>query len=91
MRRRERLVRAADADERELVVRTARKDGKQVVTIRSVARGDECVVECEVYPVAGLHVDPLRPGPYRFKSEDDAARFVDEATQALTYLGCQVS
>jgi hypothetical protein len=79
------------ADERELIVRTARKDGKQVVTMRSVARAGECVVECEVYPVSGLTVDPLRPGPYRFESEQEAARFLDEAAQALTYLGCEVS
>jgi hypothetical protein len=82
---------AGGLEERELVVRTARKDGKQVVTIRSVARGAECVVECEVYPVSGLHVDPLRPGPYRFESEQEAMRFVDDAAQALTYLGCEVS
>jgi hypothetical protein len=87
----DRPVEASGAEERELLVRTARKDGKQVATMRSVARGGECVVECEVYPVSGLYVDPLRPGPYRFDNEDDAARFVDEAAQALTYLGCQVS
>jgi hypothetical protein len=81
----------APAEERELVVRTARKDGRQVAAMRSIARRGECVVECEVYPVSGLSVDPLRPGPYRFENEDDAARFLDEAAQALTSLGCQVS
>jgi hypothetical protein len=81
----------APAEERELVVRTVRKDGRQVLTMRSVARAGECVVECEVYPLSGLSVDPLRPGPYRFENEDDAARFLDDAAQALAYLGCQVS
>jgi hypothetical protein len=82
---------AAAAEDRELAVRTARKEGRQVVTLRSVERGAECVVECEVYPVTGLRVDPLRPGPYRFESTHAASRFVDEALQALTYLGCDVS
>ncbi len=79
------------SEERELAVRTARKDGRQVVTLRSVERGLECVVECEVYPVSGLQVDPLRPGPYRFGSAQEASFFVEEALQALTYLGCDVS
>ena len=80
-----------EGEEREIIVRTARKEGRQVVTMRSVERGGECVVECEVYPVSGLHVDPLRPGPYRFATEQDALVFVEEASQALTYLGCDVS
>ena len=53
--------------------------------------GAECVVECEVYPVSGLRVEPLRPGPYRFASEQDATSFMEEAVQALTYLGCDVA
>jgi len=75
----------------ELAVRSARKDGRQVVTLRCVDEGVECVVECEVYPVSGLRVEPLRPGPYRFANADEAGAFMDEAVQALTYLGCDVS
>jgi hypothetical protein len=75
----------------ELAVRSARKDGRQVVTLRCVDEGGECVVECEVYPVSGLRVEPLRPGPYRFANADEAGAFMDEAVQALTYLGCDVS
>ena len=45
---------AAAGDETELLARTARKDGKQVVTLRAVQRGLACTVECEVYPVSGL-------------------------------------
>ena len=80
-----------DGDERELAVRTARKEGRQVATLRSVERGGECVVECEVYPVTGLRVDPLRPGPYRFANAQQATLFVEDALHALTYLGCDVS
>ena len=81
----------ARAEEKELVAKTARKDGKQVVTLRAVQRGDECAVECEVYPVSGLRVDPLSPGPYTFGSPDEAKTFVDEAAQALMFLGCEVA
>ena len=77
--------------ERELGVRSARKDGRQVVTLRGVDRGAESVVECEVYPVSGLRVEPLRPGPYRFPNADEARAFMEEAVQALTYLGCDVA
>lgn len=75
---------------REVAIRSARKDGRQVVTLRALDGGAECVVECEVYPVSGLRVEPLRPGPYRFPSTNDANAFMDEAVQALTYLGCDV-
>ena len=77
--------------DKELLAKTARKDGKQVVTLRAVQRGVECAVECEVYPVSGLRVDPLSPGPYTFATPDEAKAFVDEAAQALMYLGCEVS
>ena len=80
----------ARAKDKELVAKTARKDGKQVVTLRAVQRGAECAVECEVYPVSGLRVDPLSPGPYTFGSPDEAKAFVDEAAQALMFLGCEV-
>ena len=78
-------------EERELSVRTARKDGRQVVGLRSVERATECVVECEIYPVSGLTIDPLTPGPYRFETPQAASRFIDDALQALTYLGCDVT
>ena len=80
-----------DGDAQELAVRTARKDGRQVVSLRSLARGDHFVVECEVYPVSGLTVDPLRRGPYTFATAQEASFFVDEALEALTYLGCEVA
>ncbi len=72
-------------------VRTARKDGRQVVTLRRADVDGEVVVECEVYPVNSLRVEPIRPGPYRFETEDAANAFVDESGRALEYLGCSVS
>jgi hypothetical protein len=76
----------------ELAVRTARKDGRQVVSLRSIARAaGDFVVECEVYPVSGLRVEPLTPGPYTFATSHEASYFIDEALEALTYLGCEVS
>jgi hypothetical protein len=72
-------------------LRTARKDGRQVVTLRRTDADGEVVVECEVYPVNSLRVEPIRPGPYRFGTEDEANAFVEETARALEYLGCSVS
>jgi hypothetical protein len=49
------------------------------------------VVHCEVYPVNSLRVEPIRPGPYVFHSEEEAKTFVEETSRALEYLGCSVS
>lgn len=75
----------------ELSVHSARKEGREVVRLRSVDQGGSCVIECEVYPLSGLRVEPLRPGPYRFTSRSEADAFVNEAVLALSYLGCEVS
>jgi hypothetical protein len=72
-------------------VKTARKDGRQVVTLRREQSDDQVVVHCEVYPVNSLRVEPIRPGPYTFHSEDEAKTFVEETSRALEYLGCTVS
>jgi hypothetical protein len=72
-------------------VRTARKDGRQVVTLRRTELDGQVVVECEVYPVNSLRVEPIRPGPYRFESEAEASAFIEETGRALEYLGCAVS
>jgi hypothetical protein len=77
--------------EEQIAIRTARKEGRPVVTMRSVIRADKCIVECEVYPVSGLRVDPLNPGPYTFPTVEEATIFLDEATRALTTLGCEVA
>lgn len=72
-------------------IRTARNDGREVVTMRCAPDGDFWMVECDVYPVDGLRVEPLRPGPYRFASRDEAEGFMGEAARALEYLGCDVA
>jgi hypothetical protein len=85
------LGRQPDPAGLELSVHSARKDGREVVRLRSVDQGGSCVIECEVYPLSGLRVEPLRPGPYRFTSRSEADAFVNEAVLALTYLGCDVA
>jgi hypothetical protein len=72
-------------------VRTARKDGRQVVTLRRADAEGQAVVECDVYPVNSLRVEPIRPGPYRFDTEEAANAFVEETARTLEYLGCSVS
>ena len=76
--------------EEQLVVRSARKDKREIATLRAVSRDAEFLVESEVYPVSALHGEPVRPGPYRFTSEREARAFVDDAMAALAYLGCDV-
>jgi hypothetical protein len=71
--------------------RSARKDGREIVALRCVDADGAFVVECDVYPVSGLRVEPLRPGPYRFATRNEADAFLDEAVRALEYLGCDVS
>lgn len=75
---------------RELFVRHARKDRRSVAVLRAVDNGDSCVVEAEVYPVAGSG-DPIRPGPYTFANAHEATAFVTEAVEALMYLGCDIA
>jgi hypothetical protein len=72
-------------------VRTARKDGRQVVTLRRDEGDGQVVVHCEVYPVNSLRVEPIRPGPYVFHTEEEANTFVQETSRALEYLGCAIS
>jgi hypothetical protein len=75
----------------ELDRRLARKDGREIAALRCVAADGVFVIECDVYPADGLRVEPLRPGPYRFPTRDEADAFMDEAVLALTYLGCEIS
>ena len=71
--------------------RTARKDGKQVATLRRLQLGNQFIVESDVYPVGTMRIDPVRPGPYVFGSRDEASTFIEETTLALEYLGCEIS
>jgi len=71
--------------------RTARKEGKQVATLRRLTLGTQFIVESDVYPVGTMSIEPVRPGPYVFGSREEAAAFIEETTLALEYLGCEVS
>ena len=71
--------------------RSARKDGREVVALRCVNTGGTFVIECDVYPVDAVRVEPLRPGPYRFAKREQADEFIAEVTMSLEYLGCEVS
>jgi hypothetical protein len=75
----------------ELALRSARKEGRELVRIRYVEEIDGYLIECEVYPVGGMRVEPLRPGPYRFKERDEADSFIRETVTILEYLGCDVT
>ena len=71
---------------------SARKDGREVAALRCVVTGlGEFQIECDVYPVDAVRVEPLRPGPYTFTSRAEANAFMDEASKAFTYLGCELS
>ena len=73
-------------------VRSAKKDGRQVVTMRLVeGAGGEAVVECDVYPVDSMRVKPIKPGPYAFASRREADRFIEETSRSLEYLGCDLT
>jgi hypothetical protein len=79
---------AAAQPGRQLVHRFAKRGDDRVMTLRCVETHGGFSVECEVNPVGGL--DPAPRGPYAFSSESEARQFVDEATLALQYLGCDV-
>lgn len=80
------------ADGEAFAIRTARKDGREVVTLRCFEESaDAVVIECEVYPISKMVIEPLKPGPYRFGSLREASAFIDETALALKYLGCDVA
>jgi hypothetical protein len=72
------------------LVAAVRKDGKPVVRLRCADYGTEWVVECDVYPIGELSVQPRTAGPYTFASAAEARCFVDSSLQALQTLGCNV-
>jgi hypothetical protein len=70
----------------------ARKDGRQLAVMRTVdGKNGGVVVECEVYPANALMIEPLTLGPYRFDTREEAQAFVEEASLALEYLGCEIN
>ncbi len=70
---------------RELFSRTAENEGRHVVTLRCLETDGEFVVECAVGTERERNV-----GPYVFGEARDARRFVDDATLAFEFLGCDV-
>lgn len=70
--------------------RTARKDGRHVATLRRLSLGAQYIVESDVYPVGTMRVEPMRPGPYVFGTREEADAFIEQTTQALEFLGCDV-
>ena len=81
----------AAIEPQELALRSARKEGRELVRLRYVEEQAAFLVECEVYPVDGLRVEPRRPGPYRFGTRDEADTFIRETITILEYLGCDVT
>jgi hypothetical protein len=65
---------------------TASKDG-QTVSVLAVAP-DGLSVQAAVYPRG--KPGPIVVGPYRFSTPAEAQGFLDEALEALVYLGCEL-
>jgi hypothetical protein len=59
------------------------RDGRPVVRLRCSDYGTDWVVECDVYPVGELSVQPKSAGPYVFEAAEEARAFVDSSLQAL--------
>ena len=78
------------AEPPELLVRRAEKDGRTVAVLRALQRDGSFVVEAEVFPEGSAGAAPLRRGPYTFPDAGSAVAFVNEAAEALTFLGCDV-
>ncbi len=74
-------------DAEPLLVRELRRDGRPLITLRLMRGDTHCLVEMQVIPRGGE--SEVRPGPYRFSTVAEATAFVDEAVEALTYLGCE--
>ena len=83
-------LQGSDPLAQQLFVRHARKDDRTVVALRGIDRGDECIVQVDVYPTGAVGLDPMPLGPYTFENLDEAVRFTEEALLALEYLGCSV-
>jgi hypothetical protein len=73
------------------LVSAVRKDGRPVVRMRCADYGTEWIVECDVYPVDELSVEPKIAGPYVFDSARAAKSFVETSQLALEILGCNVA
>jgi hypothetical protein len=70
------------------LVRNARKDGRPVASLQLVRHEGHCSVEAQVFGRSGGGNEAR--GPYNFATFEDASSFLDEAVDALTYLGCEI-
>ncbi|HXY17511.1 MAG TPA: hypothetical protein VEH79_05015 [Gaiellaceae bacterium] len=75
---------------RDLFNHELRRDGKIVAQLRGV-EGENGTVTVEAEVQAGALGRDSQVVPFSFPSRDHAARFVDEALDALQYLGCVVT
>lgn len=75
----------------ELFALEAKRGGDRLVTLRVLAHGPDYVVECDVEAPTARANEARPAGPYVFATQRDAKAFVDEATTALQYLGCEIS
>jgi hypothetical protein len=66
---------------------TARREG-QTIAVMGIA-ADGISIEATVYPRG--KPGPIAAGPYRFATPAEAKAFLEEAFEALTYLGCEIS
>jgi len=73
------------------LISTISRDGRPVVRMRCSDFGSEWVVECDVYSVNELSVQPKSAGPYVFKTREEARVFVETSLLALRVLGCEVA
>jgi hypothetical protein len=73
------------------LVSAVKKEGRPVVRMRCADYGTEWIVECDVYPVDELSVEPRVAGPYVFDSARAAKSFVETSQMALQLLGCNVA
>ena len=71
------------------LVSAVRKDGKPVVRLRCADYGTEWIVECDVYSVDEMSIEPRTAGPYVFGTAHDAKEFVETSLLALEILGCE--
>jgi hypothetical protein len=73
------------------LVSAVKKDGRPLVRMRCAGYGTEWIVECDVYPVGEISVQPRVAGPYVFGTAAEAQEFVDTSVLALQILGCDLS
>jgi hypothetical protein len=72
------------------LVSDVRREGRPVVRLRCSDFGDHWAVECDVYSVNELSVEPRSAGPYVFGTAAEARAFVEQSLLMLDVFGCGV-